>query len=248
MPKITAIGFDLFNTLIEATEGTLEIAMNRLISSLNEKGLAGDGNAFSGAYSEAAISHIQKSYVTGIETHNRFWISDALAAGGEQVAPEDARIAAAVEDYFDAFYPNCRLIPGTREILEYLEGQYRLGLLSNFTHAPAALTLIETLGIRPFFETEIISGAVGYRKPHPKVFDQLVLGLNVERDRILFIGDDVEADINGAVASGLRPLWITYAVERKRPFTAGTFAPDAPEPDKNVPRISTWEELKSFLV
>lgn len=247
MQKVTAIGFDLFNTLIEAAEGTLEIAMDRLISSLREKGLARDGEAFSKAYSKAAISHIRQSYLTGIETHNRFWITDALAAIGDRVPPEDARIAAAIEDYFSEFYPNCRLIPGALEILEYLKEGYRLGLLSNFTHAPAATTLIETLEISPFFETCVISGAVGYRKPHPVVFDHLVSGLNVKRERILFIGDDVEADINGAAASGLQPLWITYAVERKLPFTADTFSPDVPEPDPEVPRISTWEELKEFL-
>lgn len=247
MQKVTAIGFDLFNTLIEADKGTLKTAMDRLICSLQEKGLADDAEVFSNAYSEAAVSHIQKSRETGIETHNKFWISDALARVCSPVPPDDARIANAVEDYFRVFYPNCRLIPGAADILTHLKGEYRLGLLSNFTHAPAVMTLIESLNIAPFFETVVISGAVGYRKPHPVVFDRLVAGLKVNREEILFIGDDVEADINGAAASGLQPLWITYAIERKLPFTAGMFSPDVPEPDEHVPRISRWEELEGIL-
>ena len=247
MKKITAIGFDLFNTLIEADKDALMNAMDRLICSLQEKGLADDGEAFSNAYSEAAISHIKKSCETGIETHNRFWISEALARVCSPVPPDDVRIAEAIEDYFSMFYPGCRLIPGAADMLAHLKGEYRLGLLSNFTHAPAAITLIERLNLAPFFKTVVISGAVGYRKPHPVVFDHLVAGLKVERKEILFIGDDVEADIKGAAASGLQPLWITYAIERNRPFTDGKYLLDAHKPDEHVPRISKWEELKRIL-
>jgi len=82
-------------------------------------------------------------------------------------------------------------------------------LLSNFTDAPAALRLIDHLGISHFFDVVLISGELGYRKPHPLVFRRLIEELRVEKDRLIFIGDDLESDIRGAQEAGLIPVWMT---------------------------------------
>ena len=81
----------------------------------------------------------------GKETHNRFWVSTALQELGHEVQPDDARIALAVETYFSAFIDYAAPIPGTVDMLATLKGKYRLGLLSNLTHAPAALRIIDNL-------------------------------------------------------------------------------------------------------
>ncbi|MAF32492.1 MAG: HAD family hydrolase [Desulfobacterales bacterium] len=247
MRHVAAIGFDLFNTLIEANAGALNEAMDRLIQSLQKNGLAGDPNAITVSYEQAAVSHIEKAHQSGKETHNRFWICDALNRHGGRLSPDDFRIAEAVDAYFSAFYPNCRLIPGVTEILTDLKGQYHLGLLSNFTHPQAAMTIIDQLNLTPFFETIVISGDVGYRKPHPRIFDRFVDNLKTERGKTLFIGDDLEADVQGAERSGLIPIWITYARDRKLPFTSGKFFSGGELPGNHIPRISAWHELFPLL-
>ena len=131
---IKAIGFDLFNTLITADPGALGEAMQRLTGSLEESGFKLEPDPFRKAYREAAIRFVTESKASGKETHNRFWISAALTSLGQNVAPDDAAISRAVEAYFSTFFDYCRLIPKTVEMLEQLQGSYRLGLLSNFTH------------------------------------------------------------------------------------------------------------------
>jgi putative hydrolase of the HAD superfamily len=245
--NISAIGFDLFNTLIFADSETLSEAMDRLTGTLQTYGIRFDEPTFRKAYRSAALRFIERTRLDGKETHNRFWISEALGQVGHEMAPEDPRIAATVEAYFSAFYDHCHLIPGTEDMLGRLKGNYRLGLLSNFTHAPAGWEIIDRLGLRPFFEVVLISGDLGYRKPHPLVFERLADGLGVNTDQIAFVGDDVEPDILGAARAGLKPVLSTYIRDQKMPFVPGFIAYDPQDLERGIPRISNWEEFISLL-
>jgi len=245
---VSAIGFDLFNTLIFADPEALSEAMGRLMGSLRKSGLPVDDEpAFKKAYRSSALQFIEKTRQDGRETHNRFWISEALGQVGQKVEPEDPRITATVEAYFSAFYDHCHLIPGTQDMLSKLKGSYRLGLLSNFTHAPAAWEIIDRLGIRSFFEVVLISGDLGYRKPHPLVFDRLVDALGVSTDQIAFVGDDLEPDILGAARAGLKPVLSTYIRDQKMPLVPGFVDHDSQELDPSIPRVSSWDEFLVLL-
>ena len=247
MNHITAIGFDLFNTLIIAEPHILGEAMRRLINSLRQSGLALDNEQFKKSYKEAALGFIEKAQKDGRETHNRFWISAALQSQGYDIFPDDARIAKAVDTYFSAFFLHCHLIPGTKEMLSILRNIYRLGLLTNFTHGPAAREIIDTLGLNPFFDVVLISGELGFRKPHPLVFRQLIEHLGVEKDQILYVGDDPEPDITGAQKAGLQPVLTTYVRDQNIPFIPGIFFKGDEKLDCKVPKISTWKDLISLL-
>ncbi|OGP61350.1 MAG: hypothetical protein A2V65_00545 [Deltaproteobacteria bacterium RBG_13_49_15] len=247
MKEIRAIGFDLFNTLIKANRNTLEEAMGLLIKSLEMDGFAEDHSIFNEDYGKAAAWHIEQSRKSGKETHNRFWICDALNRAGHHLSPDDPRIARGVDAYFSAFYPNCSMMPGALEILRTLQHRYPLGLLSNFTHPPAVWKIIEDLGLRSFFKTVIISGEIGYRKPDPAAFSALVGQLGVESGKVLFVGDDPEADIYGAGKAGLHPIYMTYARDRNLPFASGMFFVKDEAITDHIPRISTPEELLHLL-
>jgi len=247
MNEIKAIGFDLFNTLITVEPQTLQEAHGRLFGSLNESGFHLDEDVFRKAHRQSAIDHLAECQKDGRETHNRFWISAALADQGYQVSPEDWRIAAAVDRYFSAFLEYCHLIPGTGSMLETVRKKYRLGLLTNFTHGPAARNILEYLGITPFFGTILISGELGYRKPHPSVFLKLVEMFGVKTSQILYVGDDPEPDIKGARAVGLQPVWTTYVMDHQIHYARGILNGVPEPPDPTVPRISTWQDLLSLL-
>lgn len=246
MDHIKAIGFDLFNTLIVAEPGTLSDAMGRLSQSLEQSGLTLEREAFEKAHRKAALRFIRQTRQQGRETHNRFWISAALETQGYNISPDDARIAIAVEAYFSAFPERIHLVPGTSEMLSTLKGTYRLGLLSNFTHAPAARAIIDEVGLTPFFDVVVISGELGYCKPHPLIFQRLIEHLGVEKHQLLYVGDDPEPDIHGAQRAGLQPVWMTYVQDKDLPLSPGTNY-EKKEPDDKVPRISSWDDLLALL-
>ncbi|HYA03308.1 MAG TPA: HAD family hydrolase [Syntrophobacteria bacterium] len=245
--QIKAVGFDLFNTLITVELSARRESLNRLTDALRASGLDVDRDPFVRAHGEAALRHLEQTRVDGRETHNRFWISTALNSLGHRVGPEDLRIGRAVEAYFSAYIEASHLIPETKEMLVALTGGYRLGLLSNFTHAPAAVEVIHRHGLTPYFDAVVISGEVGYRKPHPLVFQMLVDQLGVAKEEIAFVGDDAEADVSGADRAGLRPIWTTYVQERLMPPDSATVVRNTDEAKEGVPRISTWKDLLTLL-
>jgi HAD superfamily hydrolase (TIGR01549 family) len=247
MQNIKAVGFDLFNTLITMETIALKDAMVRLTNSLREMGLNVAHESFVQAYREAVLQFLQQTKRDGKESHNRFWISTALAKQGLSVSPEDPDMSAAVESYFSAFVQYTKLIPGTKEMLGILQERYRIGLLSNFTHPPAAKNIMSELGLTPFFEVVLISGDLGYRKPHGSVFEKLIDQLGVQRDEIAFVGDDPEADVTGALGAGLKPIWTTYVRDNHIAPAPGMLGPTEEEADPTVPRISDWQDLLVML-
>ena len=247
MENIKAIGFDLFNTLITMEFQALEDALSRLTHSLRGNGFAIEHTAFVRAHSEAVLEFLEQTKRDGKESHNRFWISTALAKLGHEVSPDDPHISAAVETYFSAFIQYARLIPGTKEMLTILRQKYRIGLLSNFTHPPAVAQIIAELDLEPFFDVVLISGDLGYRKPHLSVFEALIDRVGAEKEEIAFVGDDPEADVEGALRAGLQPVWTTYVRDNNITPAPGVVGKGQTDPDPTVPRISNWEDLLSLF-
>jgi len=247
MQNIKAIGFDLFNTLITMEFQALKDALSRLTSSLRDNGFAIEHSVFVKAHSEAVFEFLEQTKRDGKESHNRFWISTALAKLGYDVSPDNPHISAAVETYFSAFIQYAKLIPGTKEMLTTLRQNYRIGLLSNFTHPPAATQIIAELDLDPFFDVTLISGDLGYRKPHLSVFEALIDQLGVEKEEIAFVGDDPEADVAGALQAGLQPVWTTYVRDNNITPAPGVVGKGQTDPDPTVPRISNWKDLLSML-
>jgi putative hydrolase of the HAD superfamily len=247
MHHIQAIGFDLFNTMLTIDPWALEDGEERLMASLTASGISVEKELFKDAYRESALRFLNETRQDGRETHNRFWISAALRSQGYDVGPDDPRIAAAVTAYFSAFMGRCLLIPGTMDIIKALKGSYRLGMLSNFTHPPAIREIIDSLGLTPHFDAVLISGELGYRKPHPLVFHHLIQELGITQDEILYVGDDPEADIMGAKQAGIRPVWFTYVRDKKVHSSPGITGRAVQDPEEAVMRISNWAELTPLL-
>jgi putative hydrolase of the HAD superfamily len=222
-------------------------AHQRQLRVLHEEEIPVEAEAFGNAYVEAAVKFLKEAHKEGRETHNSLWVTAALESLGYSLSPEDPRIAKAVDAYFSAFYPNSELIPGTKELLGELAQRYPLGMLTNFTHGPAVRRIIDLLGLNPFFKDVLVSGELGYRKPHPYVFERFVDAMGVPANQILFVGDDLEADVQGSKNAGLQPVLTTCVEDKNLPAAKTPLSPPNPEYPEDVPRISCWEDLLELL-
>ncbi len=247
MKDIRAIGFDLFNTLIFAKEGALREATSRLTDSLIQNGLDFEPHRFRDLYTDAVKRHLLNAQKTGIETHNRFWISDALRRMGIRLNPFHRIISDAVDAYFSAFFIYCTPIPSAIEILQELRSKFSLGLLTNFTDPYVARQLIERLGLYNLFDVIIISGQIGYRKPHPITFRYLIDLLKVDETQILFVGDDLGPDIMGAQRSGIQPVWMTYVIDNNIPSQIPRSDPNDFPNLAHLPRVSQLDDLITLI-
>lgn len=242
MRNVQAVAFDLFNTLITVDMPSRYSSIDRLLDSLQGQGIAVHADDFMPVYRDTARAFVSEAERLGKETHNGLWISTALQHLGIDIEPQDPRVAQAVEAYFSAFVDNARPLPGTADMLAVLKPRYRLGLLSNLTHGPAARQILDHVNLSAYFEVLLVSGDLGYRKPHPQAFQTLIAALDVPPPSIAFVGDDPRADVQGAFLAGMQPVQTVYA-QRQRD-TAAMMTPPA---DLSVPTIASWQDLLTLL-
>lgn len=79
----------------------------------------------------------------------------------------------------------------------------RVGVLSNFDHSPHVIRILDEAGITPLLDTIVVSGAVGMKKPDPRIFHLACDRLGVDSAQTWFIGDHPEQDFEGAHQAGL---------------------------------------------
>jgi HAD superfamily hydrolase (TIGR01509 family) len=119
-----------------------------------------------------------------------------------------ASVAELLEDYFRSHYPrHCFVSPDTLAALQKLR---RRGLkLAIVTNGPTywQSRKLEAMGILPFFDAVLISGSEGVEKPDSRIFMRALDRCGVQAAETIFVGDHPAADIHGALAAGLIPVW-----------------------------------------
>ena len=242
MRNIRAVAFDLFNTLITVDMPSRYSSIDRLLDSLQAQGIAVHADDFMPVYRDTAREFVGEAERLGKETHNGLWISTTLQRLGIAIEPQDSRVTQAVEAYFSAFVDNARALPGTADMLAALKPRYRLGLLSNLTHGPAARQILNHVNLSAYFEVLLVSGDLGYRKPHPQAFQTLIEALDAPPASIAFVGDDPRTDVQGAFLAGMQPVQTVYA-QRQRDAAAMLTPPS----ELSVPTIASWQDLLTLL-
>jgi putative hydrolase of the HAD superfamily len=106
----------------------------------------------------------------------------------------------------DAYAAQVKLLPSARALLEYFQEIPK----AIITNGPSDMqwAAIHKVGIADLFKTIVVSGdaEVGFRKPNPLIFHLACERLGVTPQSTLMIGDNVEADIQGAMKAGLQAL------------------------------------------
>jgi putative hydrolase of the HAD superfamily len=249
MAAVKGIGFDLFGTLVLQERFSFEQCIDALYHSLRTSGFPLEKETFVPTYRQVNRQFMAQATADGRETQNRLWVAGALQVLGHAVEPEDARVEQAVADYFEPFIRSCQLIPDTYDMLQSLAGRYRLGLVSNFTHPAAVEQILGRVGLVGFFDEILISGQLGIRKPHPGVFAELTRRLALAPAEIVFVGDELQADIVGAQKAGMRTVWMTYRQRLKRPSPLGQFLgmDEAAEGIRPDYMVTSWSEFLATL-
>ena len=80
------------------------------------------------------------------------------------------------------------------------EAGWRHAVLSN--HVPELEQIVAGLGLDRHVESVLCSGVTGYEKPHPEAF-ATALRLRRDGEPVWMVGDNPEADVEGARRAGL---------------------------------------------
>ena len=115
-----------------------------------------------------------------------------------------------------------RRYPHVRAVLNELRGRYRLGVVTDGQSAYARPELDE-LGLLDYFDTIVVSGDLGFRKPDKRMFDTALDTLDLNPEHAVYIGNDTFRDIHGAQHAGLRT--VLYADENADSTGSGCECP-----------------------
>lgn len=102
----------------------------------------------------------------------------------------------------------------------------RAGCVSNAFMGAAVLDrILAERGFGPYNEFTISSCELGYRKPHPRIYHAALDRAGVVAADALFVGDRLDADVEGPAALGMRTV-LTHQYRQEDPGGAKV-APDA---------------------
>lgn len=208
MPQIKAVIFDFIGTLTNVKGYSQEKSEMKLYRAIVENGFKIEAKDFLEAYNQAYEKYRDIRYQKLVEVPNTVWVAEALNNLGFKTNPEDANVKIAVNAFFEDYLGSLKLRRCVKKLLSKLSMEYKLGLVSNFTYAPVIYAGLRKLGINKFFNVVLVSEAVGWRKPHVKIFEEALKKLGVTAEETVYVGDSPLEDIKGANTAGIKTIFV----------------------------------------
>lgn len=110
------------------------------------------------------------------------------------------------------------LLDGAVELLEQLQAGYHLALVTNGLKEVQRPRL-EAGALTNYFEVIIVSDEIGHAKPHAPFFDYTFEQIgHPQKERVLIVGDNINADIKGGLEYGIHACWYNPQ-KRESPLT-----------------------------
>ena len=161
----------------------------------------------------AILAAFQEQKLDGRPQDRAWWREIVARTFAPLGTPRDPD--ALFEDLYTHFQApdSWRLFPRAKETIETLQRRgYRTGLISNWDDRLPGL--LRDVGLAPLLDPTVISYRVGAEKPAPKIFEVALEEAGVAPEEALMIGDDLEADVEGATRLGLEAIHVRRRGER----------------------------------
>jgi FMN phosphatase YigB (HAD superfamily) len=135
-----------------------------------------------------------------------------------------------------ATWPRVAAVPGAQQVLRSLRPHYRLVVATNAADSDGeqVRVALARVGLSALVDDVVTSREVGAEKPDPAFFRAALHaafpGRPPTAQRAVMVGDSWENDVAGAMAAGLRAVWLN-------PSGAGRPC-GAPAPDAEIERLS----------
>lgn len=218
---IKAILFDMFDTLmlIEKNHEFYSPSLMRMYRYLNKNGIDVEFEKFNSVYIEARDRIYAKTSLNFEEPHFNVRVSETLKSLGYYYDDSSSIVAAATNEFCEEFMTYIRIDKNAESMLRSVYGKYKLGIISNFAIPECVLKLLEASKIDNLFDVVVVSAAVNKRKPSPEIFKSALKALGVSASETVFVGDTIDADIEGPKAVGLKAIYIERRVQEIKGIT-----------------------------
>jgi putative hydrolase of the HAD superfamily len=93
---------------------------------------------------------------------------------------------------------------------------------------------ITLCGFDPYVDALIVSEVAGVSKPHPAIFRQALEAVGCQPSESVMVGDSWAADIEGARAAAIRPIWFNRS---------GRPSPDGSDDVREISTLSPIDDI-----
>jgi HAD superfamily hydrolase (TIGR01549 family) len=203
MPRFDALLLDYGNTLVQFDRPQIEWihvrlaeALSRIVAPIEPRVL---GRAMDRICVLPALSDDKREY-TPFEQMEQVLRE---AYDGDGILLMEDMVTEANREYQNLFITSIKVDDGAVRVLERMCEVLPVGLISNYPCGDSLRRSLQSTGIARLLDPIVVSGEVGYVKPHPKLFTTALDALGIPPERVLFVGDNWAADMVGAHNAGM---------------------------------------------
>lgn len=211
MSKIKAIFFDLDDTLVNSRNAEIKAAceFKKKFPEFDNM----EDKEFEELWHKIAIEQYERYSKNEIsyERHRIDRVKSLFSKFNIEKNDDEARQIFNI--YLELYEKNWKLFDDSKEVLEKLKGNYKLGLITNgdSNQQRKKISLTE---IGDYFSNIIISSEAEVSKPNKKIFEIACEKIEEEPQNCVMIGDSYKLDIQGAENYGLNAIWINRKNEK----------------------------------
>lgn len=205
-PGLTHILLDFFGTIVEYVPGG---AANVSRSCAVVRSLGVDiSEAEFVTYWESTFAQFE---LRSSADHSEFSMTELAAAFLTTIlgsTPARSDCDRLVETYLDEWNTGVAYPPDVVRVIDDLAGRFRLAVVTN-THDPELVPQhLNAIGVADRIDVVVTSVEVGWRKPHPAIYQRALHQLAIQPAQAVFVGDTFEADYAGPRAAGITAFLI----------------------------------------
>jgi len=201
MSRIKCIGFDLYNTLINLDNQNWKEMIESTFPILENLGYQGSFETYYTIWDDIFWGWRAYREDNHIELKSEIWWREIL--NRLNIDFDEDVISQIIRKSHETFRTQIFLYPEVEEVLSGLKKNYYLACISNVSDGDLAREDMGIFGILHFFDSVVMSSDLGIRKPSPEIFEQVLTELKLRNSEMIFIGDTLYDDIQGAKAAGL---------------------------------------------
>jgi len=204
MPKIRAIIFDCYSTLIDIwTDENKEELFHHLSLYLQYYGINTDSGKLKAALDLEKKQYLRSTKEPYPEIDLEMVFTNILRKEGLSnpfLAESCCKLLRALSrERFQLFDDSLPVLA------EMKKNGYPLAIVSD-AQKVFCMQEAEILGLTPFFSNTVMSTHFGFRKPDPRIFSIACTLLSTPPADVVYIGNDLETDVRGAQGIGMKAI------------------------------------------
>jgi putative hydrolase of the HAD superfamily len=207
----------MFDTLvmIRKNHDLYSPALMKMYNFLNKNGVDVSFDTFQEAYVKSRDELYAKANANLEEPHFNIRVSETLKSLGYNYGISSSLVKEASEEFCNEFMTFVYLDKDAEALLRGLHRKYKLGIISNFAIPECVDKLLKAHRLVSLLDAVVVSGAINKRKPSPEIFMRTLQALGVGASETVFVGDTLDADVEGAKAVGMKSVYVQRRVEKE---------------------------------